>query len=212
MHKLLSKIKSLKYLIQNDKDRTLLKSFLKKPVQNSFNIITSLLKQRTYEKRENLFLFGFREIKDFKKTLKEQNNIFLGFSYCQKPLQCPQQRFSNKCFFDDLNQTCQKCFIGTCKGNNIIPFIITDTFSLGKKVFEISKNPKPLFIITACEFSIKMFSFCSSLLKIKGIGIPLNGPTCPNFKAFEKAEKGLKKNVTILQEEHQKLIIDLLSK
>jgi hypothetical protein len=82
--KFFKKLKILKYLFSKEK-KFLMKYFFKKPIKHLCSLLKSLFK-KPYTKQKNLFLFGIENIKNFKKLLKNQNNqLLLGFSYCQKP-------------------------------------------------------------------------------------------------------------------------------
>ncbi|MBI5346778.1 MAG: hypothetical protein HZB76_06540 [Chlamydiae bacterium] len=211
------KIKTFRYLLKVDKERALLKLFLKKPFSNTFNFISSLLKKETYIQSNDLYFFGIKDLKSFKELIvKKESLMVVGFSYCHRPLDCPKTRFSNECLHDNSHPVCKNCFIGSSvnKTPNMLPIFITDVYTLGKELFKIIyNNPgrKINFLITACPFSLKMFSFCSNMLKINGIGISLKGSICPSFKAFELAEKGFKNGKTEISEEGQKQILDILS-
>ena len=209
--KLFKKIKILKYLFSKEK-KLLIKYFFKKPFKHLFSLLKSFFK-KPYIKKDNLFLFGIENIKNFKKLAKNKNNqLLIGFSYCQKPINCREKRFSSSCKIDKNNETCRTCFIGKCKNflenshlsKNSNFVIITTIHSLIKKIHNLqTKNPNILFLINACFLSIDMFKNFSNALNLKGIAIPLKGGVCRDFKEFINAEKGEKKKTTHIFSEKQ---------
>jgi predicted transcriptional regulator len=201
------KIKALKYLISKNK-KLFFKLFIRHPFLYSYRYLKSYLFSKT-KKEKGAYLFGIPSLLEFKKLLKDKNNtLILGFSYCQKPLDCPVSRFSDLC-----NDKCEKCYISKYMNKkNIYCFPITTVNFLGEKIFDIIKS-KPsniLFIITACNISIKMFKDLSNALNMKGIALPLRGNVCGNFDSFHLAEQGIKPHQTIFLKEYEDLIDELL--
>lgn len=201
---MINKIKILKYLISNDKE--LLKWFLKRPFFNTFRYLLSLTKNTSP-------FFGVKNFLHFQKLLKNPNNLlFLGFSYCHKPKNCPSLFFSPLCNFDKNCQICQNCDIGKYKPHN--PIIITTVNYLAKKLLEIkSQNPdrQILFIMSACPFSISLFNNFAKMLSIKGVALILEGKVCTSFQCFTLAEKGKKTSSTALSFAQKKLLDELLN-
>lgn len=206
-------LKTLKYLISYDK-KFLKKFFREILLKNPLFYLKNFLKAFFYpvKTQDNFFLFGEKNIQDFKKKLKNpRNTLILGFSYCQKPLICPAERFSKKCLH------CNKCQISDFHKKkslkNVRILVVTTVISLGKELFlTLKKNPKQeiIFIITACNQAINLFAFISKLLNLKGIAIPLQGKTCKTFKDFKLAEEGHKPEITFITQENKILIDDLL--
>jgi hypothetical protein len=211
------RIKSLFYLIRQDKRLKLLKFFLKKPIINSYNLFRSYLSKEPYIKEKDFFLFNLSNLNELKQLALENSSLFVfGFSYCQKPFECPQKRFSSQCLHDYNNNICSQCFIGKCTNamnNKDIFLVITDIYHFAKKILElINKNPnkKIIFIITSCELSVKMFSDFANVLKIKALSIKLTKKVCLNYKSFLTAEKGKKSVITDLDKEKKILFLELL--
>ena len=211
-----SKLKILFYLIKKDKDKMLLKNYKKRFFNNFFNLFKSFFKNNHFHLKDNLYLHNLKSFDQIESEIRSKENTFVfGFSYCQKPLSCPQKRFSDICIFDNQNENCKNCIIGKCKktlNKEDILLIIPDISYISNKLFEISyKNTKKniFFIITACPMSIEMFSF-ANILKIKGIGFPLEGRVCKNFKSFLFAEKGIKNSETYLSEKNETFLSKIL--
>lgn len=191
-------IKAFFYIFFQDK-KLFFKIFLSSPFKYLLNILKASFK-KPYTYSNGLFFFNVEE-KNFKK---EDSTTFTGFSYCQKPIDCPCKRFSENCLylknnFTCKNNICKNCFISSFEKRENI-FFITTVSSLSKKIFQtLKKHPKNkniFFIISACFFSIDLFKHFPNILNIKAIAIPLSGNVCSNFEKFKKAEIGKKKGKT----------------
>ena len=94
-----------------------------------------------------------------------------------------------------------------------IPLFIPTIRYVGGKIFEIvHQHPgKPiLFMITACEMTLEMFGDWGNMVNIKGLGIRLDGRICNTMKAFELSEQGIKPGLTVVLDETQKAILQLI--
>ncbi len=213
----LFRLKGLLYVLKADKKKDLLKYFFKRPFLHTFNIIKSFFKKRPYTLDQRVYCFNVSDISSFKKKLQNPNTILIvGFSYCQKPKNCPSKRFSSNCINDPNSPVCQNCFIGntTQMKKNIYFLNIPDIQYISKQIIEkITQNPEKevLFLISSCEFSIKMFADFSNILKITGLGIELSGYTCLNFKSFLFAENSIKNTTTYLSKNDQSIFLDLIN-
>ncbi|NGX56451.1 MAG: hypothetical protein K1060chlam5_00694 [Candidatus Anoxychlamydiales bacterium] len=213
------RLKSLFYILKTDKNKKLLKYFLKSPISYSFNLLSSYFLKKPYTYQNDIYFFNIKDEKELNKLLIQKNTILIvGFSYCHKPFECPSMRFSKDCKYDYSNDICAQCFIGKCINTisdpSAIFLNILDINHIGEKLFEIKNsnpNKKIIYILTACTLSIKMFADLSNMLKIKGISIPLDGRVCVNFKNFHLAEIGIKKNITSVREFHKKKILEFLA-
>lgn len=212
------KWKSLKYLLKEDKNRIFFRYFFKSPLKNSYRLIKSYLQKNSYQRLEDFFFYGISSIKEFEKKLLKKNTFFIiGFSYCHKPLECPSGRFTDKCIHDVKNPICQQCFIGKCahtlkEVENRFLFIPTIHY-IGEKIFDaIYEYPdkEVIFLITACEMTLKMFGDWGNMTGVKGIGVRLDGRICNTMKAFELSEKGIKPGLTVVLDPAKKQILDLL--
>jgi len=211
------RIKSFFYIINQDKNLKLFKYFLKKPFFYLLNLLKSYFSKEPYIFQKDIFLHNLNNLKELKKIATNKNTLFIfGFSYCQKPLECPKKRFSFECIYDHKNDICSQCFIGKCANaiNKKDVFLVIPHINyIGEKLFEIlNKNPKKelIFIITSCELSIKMFSDFANMLKIKGLGLPLTKRVCPNFASFLYAEQGKKNGLTDLNNKNKNLLLEIL--
>lgn len=67
-----------------------------------------------------------------------------------------------------------------------------------------------LFMITACELTLEMFGDWGNMVNIQGLGIRLDGRICNTMKAFELSEQGIKPGLTVVLDETQKVILQLI--
>ncbi len=213
------KWKSLKYMVLFDKEGKIRKHFLKHPFKYGWRYLKSLLQKESFKREQDFFYYGIEDVAGFKKLLKEDDNIVvIGFSYCHKPFECPSGRFTDACIHDSDNAVCRQCYIGKCVNSlperkDVIPLFIPTVHYIGEKMFEISHaNPEKqlLFMITACELTLKMFSDWGNMIGCKGIGIRLDGRICNTMKAFELSEEGTKPGLTVVLKETQEKILDLI--
>jgi hypothetical protein len=210
--------KALKYMIQYDEGGKILKNFMKHPLRYGKAFLKSLIKPASYHRDEDFFFYNTDSIDTFRDQLRNPEAILvLGFSYCHKPFECPSGRFTDKCIADSTNPVCQQCFIGKTMNSlpdrNIVPLLIPTIHYIGEKIFEtVHDNPKKdiLFIITACELTLKMFGDWGNMVGIQGIGVRLDGRICNTMKAFELSEAGVKPGLTVVLPKTQRIILDLL--
>ena len=212
------KYKSLRYIIQHDEKKVLPKYFFKHPIRYTLSFLKSIVRKSSYTREGDLFFYGCKDEKEFEKALEKPKTLLvLGFSYCHKPLECPSKRFSSECIHDLSHPVCQQCFIGkaihAAPEKEIELLLIPTIHYIGEKIFEtVDKNPdrEVLFIITACEMTLKMFGDWGNMVGIKGIGIRLDGRICNTMKAFELSEKGVKPGLTVVLPPTQQKILRLL--
>lgn len=211
--------KALKYLLAYDKKKVFPKYFFKKPFAYAASMITSYLKKNPYERDDDFFLYGVKDITEFKQLLRKEDSILaIGFSYCHKPFECPSGRFTDKCIHDDKNPVCGQCFIGKCMHampeNRTVPIVIPTVHDIGEKMFELSdQNPgkEILFIITACELTLKMFADWGNMIKIRGVGVRLTGQICNTMNAFKASEVGIKPGLTVVLDKTEIRMLELIS-
>jgi hypothetical protein len=212
------KWKSLYWMITKDHNKEVLKGVLRHPLKYAWAFIKSAFKTKPYKRSGDFFLYGVESVNQFQKLLKDNQNIFiLGFSYCHKPFECPSGRFTDKCLHAPENPVCQQCFIGKAVNasacGQVIPLFIPTIHYIGGKIFEIvHQNPgkQVLFIITACELTLEMFGDWGNMVNIKGLGVRLDGRICNTMKAFELSENGTKPGLTVVLDETQKKILELI--
>jgi hypothetical protein len=218
------KIKALHWMITQDKGWKIAKQFLKHPFKYGFNLFKSLLKKEAFTSQEgDLFLYNTPSLSAFKESLKDQNTfVVIGFSFCQKPFECPSGRFSTKCAQDLNNPVCQQCSIG--KIFHLLPdtfpqeryktLSITTVHYIGEEIFKTvheHKDKKVLFIISACELTLRLFGDLGNMVKIQGIGVRLQGRICNTLKAFALAEEGTKPGLTEIAPETEEKLLSLIN-
>lgn len=212
------KWKSLKWMVGKDEDWTVTKHILKRPFTHAFRYLKSFFKKKPYLRDGDFFLYGVKSVEEFQSLFHDPNTVFVtGFSYCEKPHECPSGRFTPECIRDPENLVCRQCFIGKC--GNMVPqkntvFLLIPTIHyIGQKIFEtIEANPgkRIIFMITACELTLEMFGDFGNLAGIKGIGVRLDGRICNTMRAFELSETGIKPGLTVVLPETERRILDLL--
>ncbi len=212
------KWKSLKYLIRYDRERILPHYFFKKPITYLFRFLRSVFRRKSYIRDGDFFLYGCSSLATFQQLLQQKDSLFvLGFSYCQKPHECPSGRFTPQCIRDFQNPICRQCFIGKALHASThpqtIPLLIPTIHYIGKKIFEIvDQNPgkKILFLITACELTLEMFGDWGNMVHIQGVGVRLDGRICNTMAAFELSENGIKPGLTLVLPPTQEKILQLI--
>jgi len=212
------KWKSLLWMLSKDHQGEIWQGFKKHPFKYLWTFLKSAIKKKPFKREGDFFLYGVDSVENFRHLLENPEAILvLGFSYCHKPFECPSGRFTNQCINDVGNSVCQQCFIGKAvhasAGAQIIPLFIPTIHYIGGKIFEIvHANPKKtvLFIITACEMTLEMFGDWGNMVDIKGLGVRLDGRICNTMKAFELSECGIKPGLTVVLNETQKKILQLI--
>lgn len=206
------KTKALKYIIGHDKEKRIWQGFLQKPITHSFRYLCSFFKKKAFSRKEDFFFYGIKNEQEFLDIAKKKK-LLLGFSYCQKPHECPSGRFNNLCLFDQTNPICKQCDI--LKIRTLFPScdhtIIPTVHDIGAIFFTYLKKEQttPLFLITACEMTLTMFADFGNMLAVQGIGIRLDGRICNTMKAFELSEKGIKPGLTLFTPDTYKKLIAL---
>lgn len=218
--KKLLKLKTLKYLLTHDRERLFRRFFCKRPIHYTFAYLRSILKRKPIRQEGDFYFFGFKDAAAFQATKDDPNSLLIvGFSFCQKPLECPDGRFNPSCRFDPDHPVCRQCFIG--KVRNALPeertlsVIIPTVYDIGRTLFEtIERFPqkKIVFLITACDLSLAMFADFGQMTGVPGVGIRLSGRICNTLKAFTLAERGTKPGLTYLSPETEKRVLEFLKK
>lgn len=211
------KWKSLKWMVSKD-DGSVLRGFLKHPLRYGWALLRSALRKKSFVRDDDFFLYGMKNVDEFLKLLENKDALLVvGFSYCHKPFECPSGRFTPDCIHAADNPVCRQCFIGKCVNalpdHYVIPLFIPTIHYIGSKIFEIvHANPDKtiLFLITACEMTLEMFGDWGNMVGIKGIGVRLDGRICNTMKAFELSEMGTKPGLTVVRDETQRRILDLI--
>lgn len=209
------KLKSAWYLLTHDTEKLFLRYVLKHPVRYLPPLVKSFFKKHTFTIDKDFYLYN---IKEPVEVLQEHGVFVLGFSYCQKPLNCPSGRFTDTCIHDSSHPVCKQCFI--CQACETAPpktrlLFIPTVHYIGEKLLELREiyPAKDItFLITACELTLKMFADWGNMAGLRGIGVRLDGRICNTMKAFELSEKGIKPGRTIVLDDTQKRILFLLEK
>lgn len=211
----LLKWKSLKWMVWKDTGGRVFKAFLKHPFTYAWRYLKSIVRRKSYVRKGDFFFYGIETPEQFEKLLTDHDSLFvLGFSYCHKPFECPSGRFTSDCIHDATHPVCRQCFIGKAvhalpEQNASVLFIPTVHY-VAEKILEIMhNNPKKqiIFLITACEMTLKMFSDWGNMAGIKGVGVRLDGRICNTMKAFELSEQGIKPGLTVVLEDTQKQML-----
>lgn len=212
------KWKSFVYMLTHDHKGEVRQGVLQHPLRYTGAFLKSLMKGKSYRSEGDFFYYGVDSLDAFKTLLKDPDALFVvGFSYCEKPFECPSGRFTPDCIHDPENSVCRQCKVGKCMNalpeKNSIPLLIPTIHYIGGKIFEVvHANPgKPvLFLITACELVLEMFGDWGNMVNIKGIGVRLGGRICNTMKAFELSEEGIKPGLTVVGEEPHRQMLDLI--
>jgi hypothetical protein len=212
------KWKSLKWILTKDHKKEVRKGFLKKPFKYAYGYLSSVFKEHSFKRDGDFFFYGIDKVSDFEDLLEQPDTLLvLGFSYCHKPFECPSGRFTDECIHDPEHPVCRQCFIGKAVNalpeKNTVSLSIPTVHYIGGKIFEIvhsHPDKKVIFMITACEMTLTMFGDLGNMVGIQGIGVRLEGRICNTMKAFELSENGIKPGLTVVTNETQQRILDLL--
>jgi len=212
------KWKSLQWMIAKDEGWAVTKHVLKRPFTHLWRYLKSIFKKKSFVRDGDFYLYGINTVAQFTQLLDRDDALLVvGFSYCEKPHECPSGRFTDGCIHDPEHPVCRQCFIGkavnSLTNERSIPLFIPTIHYISKKIFEIIEaNPgkKVLFIITACEMTLEMFGDWGVMSGVQGIGVRLDGRICNTMRAFELSETGIKPGLTVVLEGTQQRILDLL--
>jgi hypothetical protein len=215
--KRLFKLKALIYLIYHDRDFKLIRSLVRQPFKRMKRYLQSCWRGKSYKRDDDFFFYGVESTKHFLRSFFYSPTVFLlGFSYCHKPYECPDGRFSDRCRADEQNVICQQCFIA--KAVHAAPIqsqllFIPTVHYIAQKVFEALENAEGkqvLFLISACEMTLEMFGDWGNAVGIEGIGVRLDGRICNTMRAFELSERGIKPGLTVVLPKTQERILQTL--
>ena len=212
------RMKALNYLAKYDEERFFIRYFFSRPIKHSFNLIRSYLSPLPFTRDKDFFLYGLKNEAEFKDLLSAPNSLLvIGFSYCHKPFECPSKRFTQECIHDVTNPVCGQCFIGKCVHSlpekQVLPVFITTVHQIGEVIVkQVQKNPalEITYIITACEMTLQMFGDWANMMRVRGLGIRLDGQICNTMKAFVASEHGIKPGMAVVLDDTKKRILDLI--
>ena len=212
------KLKTLKYLLSHDTEGLFRKHVFKRPLKYAYRYLKSALKKKRYTRDGDLYFFGVPDAETFRARIAAPDALLVvGFSFCQKPLECPEKRFSAACRHDPHHPVCRQCLIG--KVLNSLPdekplsVIIPTIYDIGRTLFEtLEQHPqkKIYFLTTACALSLEMFADFGHMINIQGVGIRLSGRVCNTLRAFTLAENGIKPGLTLLTQATQEELFRLI--
>jgi len=209
-----------KYYIRKPTFRYLLQLFFRNPFRIIFNTIYYLPKILLI----NLLNKILKKKEDFYRDTSLNNVInsfskgkgFVTISYCQKPLDCPDGRFSYRCTGN--YERCKSCFLyevkTRCEKLDIDYYIVLGDLD---SVWNILRNQfnKHLFgcyILTTCNMVLNVVKYISPLFGFTGIILPFNKGSCLTIAAYELSEFGYKNVQTDLSDDNKKLLINILNK
>lgn len=210
--------KSLSYLHRHDRSGKLRRYFWRHPLRHGVGLLKNLLRGRTYDRDGDFFLYGIADVADFVRRLEQPNAVLVvGFSYCHKPFECPEGRFTDQCSHDPNSPVCGQCFIGKAVHSlpevRVIPLFITTVHYIGEQMIAahaVWPGHDVLFLIIACELTLEMFGLVGCAVGLEGIGVRLDGQICNTMKAFAASETGIKPGMAIVTEPTQARIMAIL--
>ncbi|MDP1834486.1 MAG: hypothetical protein Q8K75_01025 [Chlamydiales bacterium] len=209
------KWKSFLYMLMHDHKGEVRRGILRHPIKHAVSFVKSLLKGKSYYAEGDFYYYGVKGLDEFKELLIDPDALFVvGFSYCEKPFECPSGRFTDECIRDPDHLVCRQCKVGKCMNalpdQNSFPVLIPTIHYIGGKIFDIQHahpGKKLIFMITACELVLEMFGDWGNMAGIRGIGVRFGGRVCNTMKAFELSEEGIKPGLTVVVDEtHQKML------
>ena len=212
------RFRSFLHLIRKDTNFILIKALLRHPFYYAWRYLCSFFSKKVLVRESSCCLCNVENKKTFLKELFSQDSVCIfGFSYCQKPKNCPKIRFSSECIADPDNSVCRSCFIGKIyhalpNDKKIIFTIITTANEIGNAVFRaMNQHPdkKILFIITSCEMAFTLFAPFGYMVNVQGIGLRLCGRFCNTWKAFSLSEEGIKPGQTMLSYDAEKFLLSI---
>ncbi len=211
------KWKSLKYMVSHDAGGKIRKHVLRYPLRYGWRYLSSLFRKKSYLRERDFFFYGLDSLEQFEREVqKKESLLVVGFSYCQKPHECPSGRFNDQCLNNPDHPVCRQCDIGKVlqalpKGT--LPLIIPTVHYIGDQIFQLvhaHPDKQVLFLITACEMTLEMFGDWGNMAAIRGIGIRLDGRICNTMRAFELSEEGIKPGLTVTTPETQERLLALV--
>lgn len=210
--------KGLHWVLQKDAGFVLVRRLLRHPFRYFLQYVRSVLNRSPYQRAEDLFFYGIKNQDEMRELLRRDDTfLVVGFSYCQKPHECPSTRFSDACIHSLDNPVCRQCTI--CKAVHTLPptatsFVVVPTINaIGKVILEAvdaHPNKRVVFIITACEMALQMFTDMGNMVGVCGVGIRLGGRVCNTFRAFALSEEGIKPGLTTVLPSTQHHLFSLL--
>lgn len=198
--------KALRHLVVHDVDRVFPRYIFRRPLRYATGLLRAYLRRRKYVRDGDFFLIGVRDRHEFERLLVAPDTVLvLGFSYCEKPFECPSGRFTDACSADPDHPVCRQCFIGKCINAQDpargVALLIPTVHYIGEHVLALQQahpNGRFVFMITACELTLEMFADWGNMAGIVCAGVRLDGIICNTMRAFEASERGIKPGLTTL--------------
>ena len=210
--------KGFRWVIRRDGGCRLFRLLIRHPIKYICQFFSSLVQDKAYHKEGDFFFYGVGSVEELYALMKRDDTLLIvGFSYCQKPHECPCARFSNGCSAEIGNPVCQQCAIAkvmhALPHGKTIPIVIPTINDIGNHVLEVIDafpHHRVLFMITACEMALEMFGDLGNMVGIQGVGIRLGGRTCNTMRAFALSEEGVKPGLTKVLPPAERRMLDLL--
>jgi hypothetical protein len=210
--------KALRWVIHKDGGCRLIRLLLRHPVRYFRHYVCSIRQEKPYIRDGDFFLFGLKSVDEMMELMQRDDALLIvGFSYCEKPFECPCGRFTADCSSAEDHPVCQQCFIGKAMHGlphgKTIPVIIPTINSIGERVLEVLRafpHHRVMFVITACEMALEMFGDFGNMVGLQGIGVRLGGRVCNTMRAFALSEEGVKPGLTVLVPQTRHRLLDLL--
>ncbi len=209
-----------KYYLRKPTFKYLLQLFFENPFRIIFNILINLPKTLFINILNKIFNKNneFYSDSNLKKIISDfsKGKGFITISYCQKPFDCPDGRFSYKC--SASYEKCKSCFLyevkNKCDTLNLDYYIVLGDLD---SVWNILRNQfrKYFFasyVLTTCNMVLNVVKYISPLFGFTGIILPFNKGACLTLFAYELSEFGYKNAQTDISDNNKKLLIDLLNK
>lgn len=212
-------LRSYGWLLLKDSEHhfVILRSLVSHPFRYLRRFLSALFQKKNYHHDGDFFFYGLSSTDQFLKLAADPQTItVVGYSYCEKPFDCPSSRFSPDCLASHDSLICRSCHVGKAKyllPEKVVVLSIPDVHMIGRELLELQKkNPgkQILFLISSCPLSLTLFAKWANVAGIKGIGVALSGRTCKTFEAFKLAEAGHKRFRTHLTEQTQVKYEELL--
>jgi len=192
-----------------------IRHFLFHPFSCLFRYLRAFVK-KSCEQQDDYFFYGTTSVKHF-INLFEDSILLVGFSYCQKPLECPSKRFTSDCAADFSSLICQQCIIGKAKylfkSDRAFITIIPTVKDIANTLLDLKgrfPSRRILFLIATCELAMRMFAEFAAALGVQGIGIRLHGRFCNTQTAFKLSERGIKPGRTSFEGDAETQFFSLL--
>ncbi len=206
-----------KYYIRKPTFKYLWFLFYKQPLRIIFNFLFSLLPfiiKEFFKKQNKEHFHSSINKRDLIDNLSRGNG-FITISYCQKPLNCPDSRFSLKCTAKHLE--CKECFLSQIKRKadilGIDYYIVLGDYDSVWNILKTQflKRKKGVYIITICNMVMNVIKYLSLLFGLKGYILPFVKGECKTLAAYELSEFGYKNIQTDISLQNKSILLEILN-